>query len=123
MNNSWFWGLKLIVVDIILDFFYWPIWWYTTGFKDALIFCGRQIREAWRSLALGIWLKNMLTPMYGDRSFLGRAISFVARLVILTWRLAWMFIWLLIIIGLAIIWVVAPIYTVWMIMEHIKVLF
>ncbi|NMB48422.1 hypothetical protein GYA13_03170 [Candidatus Kuenenbacteria bacterium] len=123
MNNSWFLGLKLFVIDIILDFFYWPIWWYTTGLKNSLLFCGRQIKEAWRALALGIWLYNMFTPMYGDRSILGRAISFVVRLVVLAWRLVWMLLWLAIIIGLLIIWLVAPIFTVWIIMEHIEILF
>jgi len=123
MNNAWLFNIKLIVVDIILDFFYWPIWWYTVGLKNALLFCGRQIRQTWRALALGIWLRNMLTPMYGDRSILGRAISLMMRIVVLAWKMTWMILWLMIILMLLALWVGAPFFVIWMIGEHEKILF
>ncbi|NMC51360.1 hypothetical protein GYA54_01360 [Candidatus Kuenenbacteria bacterium] len=123
MNNIVSFGFKFIFVDVILDFFYWPIWWYTTGLKKAIIFCGRQIGDAWRVLALGIWLRNLFTPMYGDRSILGRLISFGVRIVILIWRLIWMAIWVVIIFSVLAIWLWAPVVAVWMLVGHIKALF
>lgn len=123
MNNSWSFNLKLIFVDIILDFFYWPIWWYTTGLKNALLFGARQLKETWRALALGIWFRNIFTPMYGDHSILGRVISLVMRLVVLVWKLARMAIWTMIILALLIIWAGAPVYVIGVVGEHLKILF
>ena len=123
MSNSWLFNLKLIFVDIILDFFYWPVWWYTVGLKNALLFCVRQIFDTWRALALRIWLINIFTPMYGDRSVLGRIISFVMRIVILIWRMVWMTLWIMIILALLAIWIGAPVLVIWIIGDHIKVLF
>ncbi len=123
MNNQWLISLKLFFVDIALDFFVWPIWWYTVGVKNSLFFCGRQIREVWLVLALDIWLKNLFTPMYDDRSIFGRAISLVMRIVVLIWRMAWMVLWMAIILALLAAWLLAPIAVAWMVREHIRVMF
>ena len=118
MNNVFIATLKFVFIDIIGDFVYWPIWWYTTGLKNMLVFCGDQIKKIWGFLALGIWLKNMFTPMYADRSILGRLISFGVRIIILIWRLVWFFIWLALIISLLIAWLLGPVAVVWMITKH-----
>ena len=120
MNNIVINGLKFIFIDIIGDFIYWPVWWYTTGLKDVLVFCGEQIRKTWRALALGIWLKNMFTPMYADRSLGGRAISFVMRIIILIWKLAWFLIWTVIVLALLVIWLGVLPGVVWMIWEQMS---
>lgn len=110
--------LKFVLIDIIGDFLYWPIWWYTVGLKDRLISSALQIKKTWASLGLGIWIKNIFTPMYADRSFAGRLISFFARIIILTWRLIWFFFWSIFILLFLAIWILAPIAIVWMIIHH-----
>lgn len=114
-------SLKFIFIDIIGDFVYWPIWWYTAGLKDRFVFCGIQIKKTWISLGLSIWMKNMFTPMYGDRSFIGRLISFLARVVILIWRLIWFFFWTVLILAVLAIWIVGPIAIVYIISLHFEI--
>jgi len=111
-------GIKFIFIDIIFDFIYWPIWWYTIGFKDRLFFCWLQIKKTWINLGLSIWLRHIFTPMYGDRSIIGRLISFAVRLVILCWRLFWFLIWSLLVLVSLIIWLLGPVAVGWMIFRH-----
>ncbi len=113
-------GLKFIFIDLIGDFLYWPIWWYTSGLKSRLLAAAEQIKLTWRALGLGLWLKSMFKPMYADKSFTGRAISLVMRFIILWWKLLWMAIWLVIIIILLLLWVAAPIIVVYMIICQFK---
>jgi len=113
-------SLKFIFIDIIGDFLYWPIWWYTGGFKERLIWFGGQVKMTWKSLALGLWLKSMFKPMYADRSFLGRAISLVMRILILIWKLVWFILWLLIIIAVLFLWLAAPVAVVYAIIQQLK---
>jgi len=111
-------GIKFIVIDIIGDFVYWPIWWYTIGLKDCFVFCAVQIKKTWLSLGLNIWLKNLFTPMYGDRSFVGRLISLIVRIVVLFWRLLWFFFWTSFVLAMLFIWIIGPIIVVYMILRH-----
>ena len=111
-------SVKFVLVDILADFIYWPIWWYTVGLKDRTKFSLDQIKKTWTALGLTIWLKNMFTPMYADRSIAGRAISFPVRVVILIWRLVWWLIWVGIILILLLIWIAAPVAVGWVIRDH-----
>ena len=38
-------SLKYVTFNLIGDFLYWPIWWYTVGFYKAGLFCLRQIKD------------------------------------------------------------------------------
>jgi len=120
MNNVFLIGLKFIFIDIIGDFIYWPIWWYTIGFRERLIWLAKQIKITWQSLALGLWLKSMFKPMYADRSVLGRAISIVMRIIILAWKLIWFMLWTVIVIIAVLIWLIAPVVVVYMLIQQFK---
>lgn len=68
-----------LVVEFFLDFAYFPVWWYTKGalkaftvYKDALVSVNFR-------LAPGLWLKNIFTPMYGQRDWEGRLVSIFIR--------------------------------------------
>lgn len=115
-------SLKFIFIDVLGDFIYWPIWWYTVGLIDRLKFSWQQIKKIWISLGLGIWLKNIFVPMYGDRSIIGRLISFFIRIIILIWRMIWFLVWVILILITVIVWIVAPIIFIWMIFTHFRVL-
>ncbi|MFP4514551.1 MAG: hypothetical protein ACLFNO_00925 [Parcubacteria group bacterium] len=75
-----------LFVQIIWEFLYFPIWWYSQGWLRF----GRGLYNflSWQSASLGvwIWLKNIFIPMYGQTDFSGRLISFFIRLVQVIFR-------------------------------------
>jgi hypothetical protein len=58
---------------------YFPLWWYTHGLAYAGKSCVAWLGRANQRLAPGLWLKNIFVPMYGQRDFTGKVISFVIR--------------------------------------------
>lgn len=78
-------AIKYLAVDIVGSFLYFPVWWYTAGALRTGRFCVGTVRGQGRSFAIGVWLKNLFTPMYGLRDWQGRIISFFMRLMIVTW--------------------------------------
>lgn len=112
--------LKFIFVDLIGDFIYWPVWWYTAGFYDRLLVAKKQIKELWRALSIGIWLRYFFTPMYGDYSFSGRLISLFARLFVLIWKLFWFFLWSIIVLFMIVFWLISLPLAIYMISCHFK---
>ncbi|MEW6610922.1 MAG: hypothetical protein AB1352_04860 [Patescibacteria group bacterium] len=85
--------MKLVIIDTVLDIIMWPVWWFTQGLWTTLRWVGRGIANEWFDFGLGPWLKSMFTPMYADYSLAGRAISFVARVIILAFRLLQFSLW------------------------------
>ena len=76
-------GIKYFFVDLVGGVVGFPVWWYTRGLKKATGFVFGSISNQWQGLALGAWLKNLFTPMYGETSIGGKLISFFMRIVVL----------------------------------------
>jgi len=98
-----------IILQILGEILYFPVWWYSVGFlraaKSALRFW--QGQEA--SLGFSVWVKNILVPMYGQRDIASRMISFIMRLVQIIFRGIILLFWLGLVILVLIIWLVFPI--------------
>lgn len=75
-----------IILKIIWDFVYFPLWWYSEGLLKTLKGVFNFWREQEASLGFSVWLKNIFVPMYGQHDFAGRAISFFIRLVQIIFR-------------------------------------
>ena len=101
-----------LVLDLISDLLYFPIWWYGAGLKKRCLFVIKKIKSGYRNLALKILLRNLFKPMYGEYNWEGRLISFFARLVILFWRTLEMLVWILLLLGLLLIWLLLPIFII-----------
>ena len=104
LNSS----IKFIAKDLIGEFLYWPVWWYSKGLKNTTIFSARTIKDWEEILGVSIWAKNLFTPMFGQYDIEGRLISFFMRLIQLTLRsviLAFLIVFSLIPI---ILWVLLP---------------
>lgn len=63
-----------------------PFWWYGQGLKLFVEHFSHAISNLSNILAIRVWAKNLFVPMYGDTSFVGRAISFGIRLIMLIVR-------------------------------------
>ena len=101
-----------IVLKIIGDIFYFPIWWYSVGLVRLLRNIWNFLRNKERSIGLFIWIKNIFVPMYGQRDWAGRLISFVMRLVQIVFRSLILFIWVVLSLVLIIIWLLGPVFII-----------
>lgn len=106
-NNFFIYGGR-ILVQAVGEVLYFPIWWYSAG----LIRTVRRLADFWldqeRMLGLGVWIRNIFVPMYGQRDFAGRAISFIMRCFqILVRGIVLLFLLLLVFIAF-LIWIFFP---------------
>lgn len=100
--------VQFAVIDTVLDILKWPAWWCTQGLWTILRWVGRGIANEWFDFGLGPWFKSMFTPMYADYSLAGRAISFVARIIILAFRLVQFILWVVLYIAVCAVYLGLP---------------
>jgi hypothetical protein len=100
--------LPKIILQILRDFLYFPLWWYSVGLWRTLLKVGNFLRNEQITLGLSVWLKNIFTPMYGQHDFLGKAISFFMRLVQIIARSFLMLIYVIIALILIAFWLALP---------------
>lgn len=105
--------LKFIFKDILLDIILFPVWWYTEGLRGVLNFLWMELRRAAGAIGIVIWLKSMFKPMYGERSWQGRLISFFMRIVVLIWKLVLFFGWTAILAAIFLVWILILPYVLW----------
>lgn len=98
-----------IILQILGEILYFPLWWYSAGFLRFLRGLGRFWLNQEKILGVGVWAKNLLVPMYGQRDLAGRVISFVMRLVQVVVRGLALLFWLVLVIALALLWLALPI--------------
>jgi hypothetical protein len=102
-----------LLVQIIWEFLYFPIWWYSQGWlrfgKSLLSFLVWQNA----SLGVGIWLKNIFVPMYGQTDFSGRLISFFIRLVQVIFRGILISLIFILCLALFFVWALIPLLVVY----------
>lgn len=77
---------RLVLNELIGGFLMLPIWWYTRGLALMSAWTRRTVRDASRTFALGVWVKNLFVPMYGETEWSGRAISVVVRAAMIVGR-------------------------------------
>ena len=123
IKNLAFKSLKFVAKDLIGDFLYWPIWWYTKGLLNTLFFSWRSIANQQAVLGLAIWIKNIFTPMYGQYDWEGRIISFVMRLVQIMFRSVLLAIWTILALLPIVIWVLIPLVIVYQVYLNFVALF
>lgn len=83
--------LKLLFIDTILDVLYFPLWWYSRGAFLALKWTGGEIVGFENMLGVRIWIKNLWKPMFGQRDWQGKIISFFMRVFQILLRCAALF--------------------------------
>lgn len=101
--------LQQLLWEAFADFFYFPIWWYTRGALRSAQWCFGLLEWGNLELALGVWLRNIFVPMYGQYDWQGRIISFVMRVVQIIFRGWLLLIWLMVCVLLFFVWLVLPI--------------
>lgn len=97
-----------IIVSLLLEIVYFPIWWYSVGFFRLLKNVGNFLKDRENSLGFWVWAKNIFVPMYGQSDWAGRFISFFVRLVQIIFRGLALLIWSLIGLVVLILWLILP---------------
>jgi len=73
-NNIAIYSLK-IILEVIKDILYFPLWWYSRGFFIFVLGVLNFIKNQEKSLALFVWIKNIFKPMYGQTDWQGILVS------------------------------------------------
>ncbi len=104
----WLLIVQRVLLDAILDLLYFPLWWYTGGVVHSIRWCADFFRDGNRTLAPGLWLKNLFVPMFGQYDWQGRIISFFMRSVQLIFRSIALLFWFFICASLFLVWLILP---------------
>ena len=122
-NNLAFSSINFVLVELIGDVLYWPLWWYSKGLYKAWIFCLNNALDLYHNLAVGVWAKNLFVPMFGQYDWEGRIISFFVRLFQIVIRSIVLIIWTVFIFLFFVAWVFLPLYVFYQVIDNYKYLF
>jgi len=111
-NNFYIYAPK-IALKFIWEIIYFPLWWYTVGFLRLLRAVNNFLHDRQTTLGIGVWLKNIFTPMYGQRDFISRLISFIVRLFQIIFRGLALFFWLILCLAVIGFWLLLPVFVVY----------
>jgi len=114
--------LKLIFVDLVLEIIYFPFWWYSSGLYRTGVFCLKGIKNQWNNMGLAIHFKFLFKPMYAQRDFAGRVISFFARFIQLIFKLVALLVSILSFLIVFLFWIALPMIIIWQVVINLKFL-
>ena len=109
LNHNFLTYTGKIILQIMGEILYFPVWWYSVGFIRAVKSVFRFWRAREESLGFSVWLKNIFVPMYGQRDIVSRIISFVMRLIQVIFRGLILLFWLGVILIALVVWLAFPI--------------
>jgi hypothetical protein len=107
-NNFFLFSLK-IAAELIGDVIFFPLWWYTKGFFDVLKGQLEFLQNRQKGLALGVWVKNIFKPMFGQSDWQGLLISIIMRIFQIIVRSIAMIFWLFVSLFIIIFWLLLPV--------------
>jgi hypothetical protein len=99
--------LRLATAELLGGFLALPGWWYTKGLEIVWGWVKRTVNEASQLFALGVWVKNLLVPMYGETQLSGKVISFFLRLAVIVLRGLAVAVWVLVAAAALVIYLLA----------------
>lgn len=104
---------RRLFLETVLDFFYFPLWWYTKGTLHAAKGCLNLFNSGNQNLAPGLWLANIFVPMFGQYDIQGRIISFFMRFFQVIVRTIGLMFWLVVCLVLFLFWLALPVAVVY----------
>lgn len=112
VNNNLGLYFGKIILELLTDILYFPLWWYGRGFLIVV----KKVTNFWvqrqKGLALFVWIKNIFKPMYGQTDWQGIMVSIIIRVVQIIFRSIAMFFWLFLGLLAIIIWIALPVFVV-----------
>lgn len=96
------------VLGVFIEVITTPIWWYSGGVTWIIRSLTRSVVDTANGAGLGLWIRNMFVPMYGQYDIWGRIISFMVRVGNIIGRGIWVLIWTLVCCVVFVLWLIAP---------------
>lgn len=122
MTQNILWqSIKLIIIDLIGEILYFPVWWYSHGLFKTVIYVFNSIKSTSRNLALGLMIKNLFKPMFAQYDRTGRIISFFMRLLLLVARSVFFIFTSIFYFLFLVFWIILPIFIVWGLTHNISI--
>jgi hypothetical protein len=112
-------AIRFLAVDLVGSFLYFPAWWYTRGLVRTGRGCVRAFTAQAEAYGVGIWMRNLFVPMYGQRDLFSRAISVVLRLVVICWYSVLLFAYAALLVAAFVAWVLFPALVIAMLVRQI----
>ena len=78
--------LRLVLAELFGGIASLPGWWYARGLSIVTAWFRKTVRNASETFSLGVWVKNLFVPMYGETEWSGRVISFFVRFAMIFMR-------------------------------------
>lgn len=98
-----------VLKDLIGSILGFPVWWFTRGFMYFVGIYARTWRGFANQFAVGVWVKNILVPMYGSYDISGRLISFVIRVAQIVARGFALLIVTVLLTAILLLWLALPV--------------
>ena len=111
-NNLALYSVR-ILAEIGRDILMFPVWWYGRGLLRLIQNLIQFLKNRQKSLALVVWIKNLFRPMYGQKDWQGKLISFFMRLAQIFFRSIIMLFYFFIAILVLIFWLVLPVFIIY----------
>jgi len=108
LNHNFLTYSGKIIIQILGEILYFPVWWYTVGFGRLIKTVGNFWLNQEKILGFSVWLKNLFVPMYGQNDWAGRLISLVIRLVQIIFRGLVLAVWFIVGLLVLLIWLIFP---------------
>lgn len=103
----------MLLVKYLLEIIYFPAWWYTKGLLKVLAGVRNSLADYQNRLGFYLWVKNLFTPMFGQRDLQGRIVSFFMRLINIVGRGIALLVVAVFHLAFIVIWLVLPIFLIY----------
>ncbi len=100
---------KDVFLDLGREILYFPVWWYSAGFRKTAASRLESIKSMEMRLGLKIWLINIFKPMFGQYDIPGKIISFFMRVFQIIARGLILIFWSALMFTLIIVWLCFPV--------------
>jgi len=100
--------IRKLTLEIVVDLFRTPLWWYQDGLQKMFHWWAYMMRRGNARLGVKLWIRNIFAPMFGQRDWQGRLVSFFMRVVNIIGRGIAYVAWILFITAVLLLWFVAP---------------
>lgn len=87
--------LRSMLSQSLREILFLEFWWHTKGLLFMMDWSMKSVRRAAHTTGFILWTQNLFVPMYADTSLVGRLVSFGVRFVMVLFRGAATFLWMI----------------------------